>query len=74
MGLQLGTESVGAEEATNSPYCLVLSLHRPSASEQQVWDWGWGGGMKRIKLALVGAGRDLGFQILCLFKYIHRPS
>lgn len=60
-GLQLGTESAEAEETTNSPYCLVLSLHRPSAAEQEVRDWGRGGGLQRIKLALVGVREGLGF-------------
>lgn len=39
MGLQLGTESGGAYETTNFPYCLAPSIHKT------IWmGWGWGVG------------------------------
>lgn len=39
MGLQLGTESVGAYEATNSPCWLASGIRRPSGSERKMCEW-----------------------------------
>lgn len=74
MGLQLGTESVGAYEATSSRAgWLPASVGHLDQSVKCAGGWGAGSKHQRIKLALVGAERDLGFQILHPLNYIHRP-
>jgi hypothetical protein len=78
MGFQLGTESVGAYETTNFPYCLAPSILRPSGSARdEVWGCGLGVGSRNEKdQASIGWGgkRDLSFQIFPLLNYIHKLS
>ena len=52
---------------------LSASVGHLDQSGKCVGGLGVGSKHQRIKLALVGAERDLGFQILHSLNYIHRP-
>lgn len=73
VGLQLGTESVGAYETTNPPSCLAAGIHRPSGSEQECGGGGgWGVGAE--DQAGSGWGRGIWFPSLPSLNYIHTSS